>query len=168
MTTRSIILYNTIVKPFTYIFCNSTYEYNELQKKDMNTQIFSLNGKTFIAKVVDVYDGDTINVVFKLFNNYYKWKCRINNVDTPEIKTNDKIEKERAIFVRDKLKELLLNKTIILYCSEDNKDKYGRLLVEFNVPETNIKIDEWLIKNNYARYYDGKTKQKWNTESWYK
>ena len=103
-STRSLVLYNNLVKPCMYIFCNSMYENIELQKKDNNTPLFSLNGKTFTAKVVDVYDGDTITVVFKVFNQYYKWNCRIMHVDTPEIKTKDKIEKERGIFVRNKLK----------------------------------------------------------------
>jgi endonuclease YncB( thermonuclease family) len=80
----------------------------------------------------------------------------------------DKIEKERGIFVRNKLKELLLNKIINIYCSDKNEDKYGRLLIEFNVPNTNIKIHDWLINNNYAIKYEGKTKKKWNTELWYK
>ena len=69
-STRSLVLYNNLVKPCMYIFCNSMYENIELQKKDNNTPLFSLNGKTFTAKVVDVYDGDTITVVFKVFNQY--------------------------------------------------------------------------------------------------
>ena len=167
-STRSLVLYNNLVKPCMYIFCNSMYENIELQKKDNNTPLFSLNGKTFTAKVVDVYDGDTITVVFKVFNQYYKWNCRIMHVDTPEIKTKNKIEKERGIFVRNKLKDLLLNKIINIYCSDKNEDKYGRLLIEFNVPDTKIKIHDWLINNNYAKPYEGNTKQKWNTETWYK
>lgn len=167
MPSRSEIIYNCIIKNVTYMFCNSLYEYNELQNKTTDVELFSLNGKRFTAKIVDIYDGDTIQVVFKLFDNYYKWSCRIKHVDTPEIKTKDKIEKERAIFVRDKMRELLLNKIIVIECSVDKKDKYGRLLIEFNIPKSNTKIHEWLLQNNYGRPYEGDTKKPWNTESWY-
>jgi endonuclease YncB( thermonuclease family) len=167
MPTRCSIIYNALVNNCKYVFCNSLYEYEELQNKTTNVPLFSLNGKSFTAKIVDIYDGDTITVVFKVFGEYYKWNCRIKHVDTPEIKTKDKIEKERAIFVRDKLRELLLNTIVQITCSIDKKDKYGRLLIEFNIPKSNTKIHEWILQNNYGRTYEGDTKKPWNTESWY-
>jgi len=167
MPTRCSIIYNAFVNNCKYVFCNSLYEYEELQNKTTNVPLFSLNGKSFTAKIVDIYDGDTITVVFKVFGEYYKWNCRIKHVDTPEIKTKDKIEKERAIFVRDKLRELLLNTIVQITCSIDKKDKYGRLLIEFNIPKSNTKIHEWILQNNYGRAYEGDTKNPWNTESWY-
>ena len=168
MPKRCSIIYNVLSNSCKYVFCNSLYEYEELQNKNNEVPLFSLNGKSFMAKIVEIYDGDTITVIFKLFGEYYKWKCRIKHVDSPEIKTQDKIEKERAIFVRDKMRDLLLNKIVTIHCSLDKKDKYGRLLIEFNIPKSNTKIHEWLIQNNYARPYEGDSKKPWNTESWYK
>lgn len=55
---------------------------------------FSLNNMIFDAKVIKVYDGDTITVVFNYNNKYYKWNCRLNGIDTPEIKSNNEDEKK--------------------------------------------------------------------------
>lgn len=153
---RSSLIYNSVTKCMTYVFCNTSYQYNELQNKDNSTPLFSLNGRKFTAKVVDVYDGDTITCVFKLYGKYYKWKCRISHIDTPEMKTKNKEEKERAIIVRDILREMILNKIIILHCYD--YDKYGRLLVEFDLPNTQTRIHQWLLDNNYGKKYEGGTK----------
>ena len=123
---------------------------------DATTPIFSLDGMNFQAKIVDVHDGDTVKAVFKVFDKYYKWNCRIAHVDTPELRTDDTAEKARGLFVRDKLKEQILNKIVTLHCLKF--DKYGRLLVEINNGQN---IHEWLIQNKYANPYEGKTKIKY-------
>ena len=133
---------------------------NELNNATMSTPIFSLDGLNFQAKIVDVHDGDTVKAVFKVFDKYYKWNCRIAHVDTPELRTDDPAEKARGLFVRDKLRELILNKIVTLHCLKF--DKYGRLLVEINSGQINSgqNIHEWLIHNKYANPYEGKTKIK--------
>ena len=42
--------------------------------------MFSLNGMTFNAKVVDVYDGDTCTVIFYYKDEPIKFKCRCNGL----------------------------------------------------------------------------------------
>ena len=66
------------------------------------------------AYVIKVYDGDTITVASKLNNSslIYRFSIRLAGIDTPEIKTDNKIEHERALFVRDRLSDLILNKII--------------------------------------------------------
>lgn len=135
---------------------------DELSTMDNKVKAFTLDGMVFQAKVVDVHDGDTIKAVFKVFDKYYKWNCRIAHVDTPELKTDNHDEKERAIFVRDKVRELILNKIVTLHCL--TFDKYGRLLAEIVVPGTNERLHEWLISNKYANLYEGKTKIKFNND----
>ena len=107
---RSTLIYNSVTKCMSYIFCNSTYQLNELQNIDNSAPLFSLNGQIFNAKVVDVYDGDTITCVFKLYGNYYKWKCRISHVDTPEIKTKNIEEKD--IEEKDTSNDIVKNKNV--------------------------------------------------------
>jgi micrococcal nuclease len=119
---------------------------------------FSLNGHKTQAKVVKVYDGDTIHVVFHYFDKFYKWICRISHVDTPELRTKDLEEKKKGYEARDKLRDLILGKTVQLTCQEF--DKYGRLLVEIEVD--GIKVDEWLISQGLAKKYEGGTKEKWS------
>ena len=130
----------------------------ETQTADVN--YFSLDGYETLAKVVKVYDGDTIHVVFKYFDTFFKWNCRIQHVDTPELRTKDLEEKKRGYECRDKLIALIMDKVVSLKCSKF--DKYGRLLVEITVPETGVKIHEYLISEGLANKYEGKTKEKWD------
>ena len=121
---------------------------------------FGFDGEIKEAKVVSVYDGDTCKVVFPVLRKLYKFNCRIQGVDTPEIRTRDKKEKEYGLQVRDKLREKILNKVVWVECGDF--DKYGRLLIDIKNPLLDSeKISEWLIKNNYAFKYDGGTKKDW-------
>lgn len=126
-------------------------------KIDNSVGLFSLEGQEHRAKVVDVYDGDTIKCVFPIHNKLYRWNCRIAGVDTPEIRTRCKTEKAFGYTVRDLLREKILNKVIYLQCGEF--DKYGRLLV--NILCDDCLVNDWLVENKYAFAYDGGTKQSW-------
>ena len=129
----------------------------DLQSQTDDTPMFTLNGYVTEAKVVRVYDGDTVQVVFKYFEKYYKWIGRIAHVDTPELRTKNLEEKKKGYEVRDKLRELILDKVVQIHCQEF--DKYGRLLLNIQIGD--IKVDEWLITNGYAKKYEGGTKEKW-------
>ena len=141
--------------------------------------IFSLNGEYLLGKCVDVYDGDTVKIVMPLMidgeitNKLFRWNCRINRVDTPEIRTKNIKEKDYGKLVRDNLRNKILNRMVYVKCLEF--DKYGRLLIEIYINEdynySNINkdncedkllnISNWLITNNYAKEYFGGTKTKW-------
>tara|TARA_B100000242_G_C42968240_1_gene449209 strand:- start:381 stop:824 length:444 start_codon:yes stop_codon:yes gene_type:complete len=118
---------------------------------------FSFIGETKEAKVVNVYDGDTIKVVFSVLGKLYKFNSRIQHVDTPEIRTRNKKEKAYGFFVRDKLREKILNKVVTIIC--DDFDKYGRLLLDIKIGDE--LISNWLVQNNYAFQYDGGAKKSW-------
>lgn len=120
---------------------------------------FSFRGEKKFAKVVSVYDGDTIKVVFAVLGKLYKFNCRIQHVDTPEIRTRNKKEKDYGLKVRDELRKKIMNKVVTIVC--DDFDKYGRLLIDIKIEEEQL-LSEWLIKNNYAFRYDGKTKKSWS------
>ena len=131
------------------------------------TKMFSFEGRECLGKVVDVYDGDTVKIVFPLSEKeperLYRWNCRLINVDTPEIRTKNLKEKAYAKVVRDKLREKILNKLVYVKCLDF--DKYGRLLVEiFDNEKCEECINNWLILNEYAKKYDGGTKSKWFVE----
>jgi len=113
--------------------------------------------KTVEAKVVSVYDGDTIKAIFPLNGVLYKWNCRLSGVDTPEIRTRNEREKKYGYIVRDKLREQILDQVVNVECGE--LDKYGRLLVTVYKGEQDM--NRWLIDNDYAFAYDGGTKQSW-------
>ncbi|MBA42971.1 MAG: hypothetical protein CMF62_03050 [Magnetococcales bacterium] len=115
---------------------------------------FSFNNQIKKAKVVKVYDGDTIHVIFKHNSSYYKFKIRLYGINTPELKppkndkNRDKIIKNGKK-ARDRLTELILNKEIILECLDF--DKYGRILgiIKLN----NININQLMLDENLAIKY---------------
>lgn len=150
-------------------FCKRTFScYNvnmeipiNWETVDSKVKEFSFEGQSKIAKVVSVYDGDTVKVVFPVLSKLFKFNCRIVGVDTPEIRTRNKVEKEYGLLVRDKLREKILDKVVTIKCGDF--DKFGRLLIDIQergalAEET---VSEWLIKNNYAYKYDGGTKKDW-------
>ena len=118
-----------------------------------------VNGKTVEAKIVSVYDGDTVKAIFPLNGVLYKWSCRLTGVDTPELRTRNIKEKKHGYFVRDELRKKILGQVVLLECGD--LDKYGRLLVKIICHDGKCRIDEWLINNGYAFYYDGGTKSSW-------
>ena len=128
------------------------------------TQIFSFEGRKCIGKVVDVYDGDTVKIVFPLSEKeperLYRWNCRLTNVDTPELRTKNLKEKAFGKEVRDHLRKKILDKLVYISCMDF--DKYGRLLVEiFDDEDYKVSINNWLIESGYAKQYGGGKKTKW-------
>ena len=128
---------------------------------DDSIPMLSFKGQRIYCKVVSVYDGDTIKVVFPIIGSgsmkLYKWNCRINGVDTPELRTRNNLEKKLGYKVRDKLREKILGKVVYIVC--DTFDKYGRLLVNIYIHGEDI--SKWLIDNEYAFKYDGGKKRNW-------
>ena len=109
------------------------------------------------AKIISVYDGDTVKAIFPLHGTLYTWNCRLTGIDTPEIRTRNKNEKKHGYMVRDKLREKILDKVVTLKCGD--LDKYGRLLVSITCED--CAVNNWLIENNYAFAYDGGKKKCW-------
>lgn len=131
------------------------------EKVDNKVPLFSLEGRAFDGKVVDVYDGDTVKICFSIFNEMFRWNCRIQGVDTPELRTKDLNEKKMGYEVRDTLRNLILNRVVTVVCGEF--DKYGRLLVDITTKEQ-VNVTKWLIESGRAHAYDGGTKKGWKTD----
>ena len=119
--------------------------------------MFGFEGETHEGKVVNVYDGDTVKIVMKMFGKFYRFNCRIEGVDTPELRTRNKKEKAMGIKVRDELRKKILDKMVQVKCGEF--DKYGRLLVDILIDNTSV--TKWLIENKFAFSYDGGKKKSW-------
>ena len=115
------------------------------------------------GRVIKVYDGDSITIAARIpelkNNTIYKFNLRLNRIDTPEIKTNNPIEKEYAIKIRDMLSEKIMNKMVNIKVLKT--DKYGRYLAEVSYKKSNI--NNWLLKNNYALFYDGGAKRSFDS-----
>lgn len=132
---------------------------------DIGVEKFSLKDYNTMGKCVKVYDGDTVHLAFVFGGMLYRWVCRLEGVDTPELRTSNEKEKEMGYMVKSKLEEKILGKVINVCCGEF--DKYGRLLVKLYIPgvcdeEVSSEcVNSWLIENGYAYSYDGGKKKKW-------
>ena len=83
---------------------------------------FMFNGLSTYAKITDIYDGDTVTIVFNYQNKVYKHQFRMFGYDSPEIKVskndpNRVLHKHAAELVKEYLWEKLL--------TENNKCDLG-------------------------------------------
>ena len=124
------------------------YDPNKLSKLKPN-----IKKKVYVIKV---YDGDTITIVYKNESDkkVYKGSLRLRGIDTPEIRTKNKNEKEIAQIAKNRLNTLVFNKYIRL--EKIDYDKYGRILADIYVK--NINISEYMVNKRFAVKYDGGTK----------
>jgi endonuclease YncB( thermonuclease family) len=145
-----------------------------------STPELSINGLKSYGRLVDIYDGDTVKIVLPVFDSYYKFSIRLNEIDTCEIKSKDKVLQENAIKARDRLFELLTNNKVdavnsingkndikkaldaevyLVWVECDSKDKYGRILANIYKDKGSTKsVSEILIEEKLAYRYGGKTK----------
>jgi len=134
------------------------YSWNSIKKgKD-----FSYHGKSFLAKVVDLYDGDTGRIVFRDNLRMVQYKFRLYGIDTPELKPprsmkNRDKEIENAKKARDFLANLVLNQVVYVECLEF--DKYGRILINIYHSRWNRRsINNLMIEKGLGEKYFGGTK----------
>ena len=110
------------------------------------------------AKVVKVYDGDTITIATPLpYENspVFRFSVRLRGIDCPEIRTKDDNEKECGKKARGIMIEQVFGKIVRL--ENVDYDKYGRVLADVYYRKLNI--GEFMLKNRLAVEYHGKTKE---------
>ncbi|MGD8780250.1 MAG: thermonuclease family protein [Ignavibacteria bacterium] len=106
------------------------------------------------AKVVAVYDGDTITVDIDLgLSTFVKGeKIRLHRINAPEMRGE---EKEAGRKSRDYLRDLILNCEVLIQTIKDKKGKYGRYLGEvWYKDETGeyANVNDLLVKKKLAVY----------------
>ncbi|NUN06649.1 MAG: thermonuclease family protein [Bdellovibrio sp.] len=113
------------------------------------------------VKYVSAYDGDTITFnipnVHPLFGK--KISVRVRGIDTPEIATKNRCEKEAGRTAQRLVRSLLENAKQIDLLNVD-RDKYFRILADVQVDGKSIA--KTLLKNKLAYEYNGGTKAKQN------
>jgi endonuclease YncB( thermonuclease family) len=139
---------------------------------------YSLNNLKTYARVADVYDGDTLTLVLKIYGEYYKYKCRLLGIDTAELrKSGDYSPSEKAYEARNyvikyitnihidssynkkMIKDIFETKSycVLINCGEF--DKYGRLLCTvYKDAYEDISLNTLLINEKLAYEYFGGTK----------
>jgi endonuclease YncB( thermonuclease family) len=112
-----------------------------------NTGHLFENLETYV-RVVNVYDGDTCTVIFKVGQAYYKHNIRLFGIDTCEIRSKNEEQKQKALqaknrlielvsgtklvpnYTKKQLLELLNSQVYLVFAKIHGLDKYGRLLCE--------------------------------------
>jgi micrococcal nuclease len=106
------------------------------------------------AKVVSVYDGDTVRADIDLgLSTWIKnEKLRLARINTPELRG---AEREAGLAARDFLISKVLDKNIILETIRDRKGKYGRYLAELWIKNDSgefINVNDLLVQEGHAVY----------------
>jgi len=122
---------------------------------------FSFAGMIFQAKVVDVYDGDTIRIAFHFRGKLTQWKGRMLGYDSPEMKPKMTVPdreqvKIAAVAARDALKSRIDGKIVRVGCGKF--DKFGRIIISviaIGLGEPQGTVNDWMIENNYGTPYSG-------------
>jgi len=114
------------------------------------------------CKINKVLDGDTVDIDLDLGFNIIlaNQRVRMAGIDTPESRTSIAEEKPRGLLSKKKLAEKLPIgswQIIETQKSDNNDDKFGRILGIF-ILEDGTRVNDWLIKNNYAVSYKGENK----------
>jgi endonuclease YncB( thermonuclease family) len=115
------------------------------------------------AKVLKVYDGDTVTIGAWYDNGWKRFSVRIYGIDCAEIRGGTEETKKLAQEAKEYVKSLLLNKVIDIEVLNNkmvnNKklvEKYGRLLARISINGNDIA--DSLCQANLARPYFGGTK----------
>ncbi|MBT3585485.1 MAG: thermonuclease family protein [Halobacteriovoraceae bacterium] len=118
------------------------------------------DGKNFrCVKYVRNYDADTVTFnipgTHPLFGK--KINIRVKGVDTPELRTKNKCEKEKARSAK-KLVKSLFRKARRIDLTDVSRGKYFRIVADIIIDGKSLK--NYLLKNGLAYPYDGGTKRK--------
>ena len=139
---------------------------NLKQFKKEDFELFSFNNYKCLAKIVDVYDGDTFTAVFKFKGNYIMYKFRTYGYDSPEMKPSLKIEnRDEVIKAAKEAKQFISDIVLDKICLFESMgtDKYGRLLGKLYTLNYNMKgecVNDMMLEVGYGYPYKGGTKRK--------
>lgn len=111
----------------------------------------NFNPYIYEAKIIDVYDGDTVTAEIDLgFHVKIKEKLRLSEINAPEIRGEEREEGKKS---KISLSELILGREVVIYTERDKKGKYGRYLAEIFVKTENgswIDVNKTLVEQGYA------------------
>ena len=117
-------------------------------------------GDAVVQNIISIYDGDTFRVDIENFPDIVgkNISIRVNGIDTPEIRTKDPVEKEKAIKARDFARDLLYGAKVVML-KNLRRGKYFRIIADVHLlTEHETKnLAEELLKEGHAIPY-GKTR----------
>lgn len=104
------------------------------------------------AVVTSIYDADSLRVTLDLGLDikYERFNIRLARINAPEIRGE---ERPAGLIARDRLRELILNKEVIIHTFKDKKGKYGRYIADIILPNGAI-VNDILVAEGHAVYRD--------------
>jgi endonuclease YncB( thermonuclease family) len=141
---------------------------NLLDNSVFDLPLYSVNNIKCLGRIVDVYDGDTITIVFQLGNQLQKHKIRLYGINSPEFKGiehNEGLSSRNFLLSQILNKELVLDKeykkieivTMLKDCKKLftfellGEEKYGRILAK--VYYDNECLNDLMLLHGYAKEY---------------
>ena len=118
--------------------------------------------QTVAARVVKVYDGDTVHVVCYFRDSLTRIKLRLGGVDTPEIRVAE--QKAAGLAVQKAVRTALMSTNELVLVTIGKRTKYGDPQAAIRTKSIGD-IATWLLRNNMANPYDGSTKLGWTAEA---
>lgn len=96
-----------------------------------------------------VYDADTMTAEIDLgFSIKFTEKLRLLSIDAWELRGE---EREKGLIARDRVRELVLGKEVIINTYKDKKGKYGRYLAVVYIDGVNL--NQLLLDEGHAVPY---------------
>ena len=123
--------------------------------------LFSPTAYAYEWEILRVIDGDTLEIKNECFPKELKLSVRVLGIDTPEKGSRAKCDKEAKLAEQaSKFTKQFIGKNKTASFRNIKWDKYGgRLLADVEINGKSLAGE--LIRNNYARSYDGKKKGSW-------
>ena len=111
------------------------------------------------ARVLSVYDGDTVKVEAAMWPGLtWTGSVRVQGVDTPELRGKCDGEKRKAVAARDFVRERVGNRVTLVNV---RKGKYaGRVVARIRLAD-GTDLTELLIRARHGRPYDGGRRRGW-------
>lgn len=127
--------------------------------------MFTLGDVPRLAKVIEVYDGDTVTAAVELDKDTFRsFKVRLAGLDAPEMRPplnapNRSELLKAAESAKDYLQTLLLNR--LVHIQFLGTEKYGRQLARIYLEDPaagKMSVNDMLLTGGFAKPYDGGSK----------
>ena len=115
-----------------------------------------------VVYVCKVYDGDTVTIswIDNSTNTPVRIGCRINGIDTPELRGSSAYEKELAYQAKDRLLDKVMGEFVTI--RNPALEKYGRVLAGLEIGDCPSIKDYMLEAPGICQPYDGGKKRSWD------
>jgi endonuclease YncB( thermonuclease family) len=106
------------------------------------------------ANITAVYDGDTCTADIDLGLHTIRKgeKIRLSRINAPEVRG---VQRQQGLISRDFIRNLILDKEVLIQTLKDKKGKYGRFLGEIwliNEDGSLSNVNDLMVSSDFAEY----------------